>query len=91
MPGENNENRGDQKYHNCCDGRRWRKKHYKRGLRFGVMLVILGLLWCAAKTGMLPVELTQTFWPVAMIFIGIWISMVSIIKKKKLDYQTKQY
>jgi hypothetical protein len=53
-------------------------------IRFGVLLVIIGLIWLGAKTGFLPVEWfhSELFWPSVVIFFGSWITLKNIIRKK---------
>jgi hypothetical protein len=53
-------------------------------IRFGVLLVIIGLIWLGAKAGFLPVEWfhSELFWPSVVIFFGSWITLKNIIRRK---------
>ena len=56
----------------------------KNPIRFGIMLVIIGLVWLGARTGYVPVEWlhSELFWPSVVIFIGSWIVVKSMIRRK---------
>ena len=51
---------------------------------FGVLLVIIGLVWLGAKTGYIPMEWfhSEFFWPVVFILLGSWMVIKSVIRKK---------
>ena len=84
MTNEPNNGKESQKFYSCCDYKKWSKRRLARYLRFGIILIAVGLLWYIAKTGILPMEVKQILWPFMLICIGAWIAIASFIKKKKL-------
>jgi hypothetical protein len=56
----------------------------KNPFRFGIFLVIIGLAWLGVKTGYLPAEWlhSELFWPSVVTFIGSWIVVKSVIRRK---------
>lgn len=63
--------------------RSWCKTRNSR-LRFGVLLVIVGLVWFGARMGFLPVEWfhSELFWPGVVVMVGSWIVFKSLIRRK---------
>lgn len=57
------------------------------GARFGILLVIIGLIWLGARMGFLPVEWFHSEWfcPAVIVFFGSWILLKSLIRKKYHD------
>jgi hypothetical protein len=59
---------------NLCCGPWSRQGHPARKRRFGILLVIIGLIWLGARLGLLNFSWLQTvpFWPTALILLGVW-------------------
>jgi hypothetical protein len=57
------------------------------GLRFGVLLVIIGLVLFGVRMGFLPVEWfhSEFFWPAVFVIFGSWIVLKSLIRRKYHD------
>jgi 1,4-dihydroxy-2-naphthoate octaprenyltransferase len=68
----------------CCDWRQWCKGRFS-GIRFGILLVVIGLFWHGSRAGWFPTEWLHSdiFWPSVMIFIGVWILLRSVFKRKR--------
>lgn len=58
-----------------------------RSVRFGILLVIIGLVWLGARMGFLPVEWfhSEFFWPAVLVIFGSWIVLKSLIRRKYHD------
>lgn len=57
------------------------------GVRFGVLLVVIGLVWLGARMGFLPVEWfhSELFWPGVFVFFGFGIILKALIRRKYHD------
>jgi len=54
------------------------------GIRFGIMMVIFGLIWLGVRMGFLPVEWfhSELFWPMMVVLAGSWIIVKSVIRRQ---------
>ena len=53
----------------------------RRGsIRFGFLLILLGLIWLGGAVGRLP---ESTIWPLTAITIGLWLAVISRIRWKR--------
>jgi len=66
----------------CRDWRGWWYASRLRRIRIGILLILLGGLWMASKTGFFNPAI---FWPLASITIGIWIVIFSLLRDKKYN------
>jgi uncharacterized membrane protein HdeD (DUF308 family) len=55
----------------------WARKRWHRG-RFGILLIVIGLLWFAQRTGWFPLEI---FGPSVLLTIGVWMIATSYFHK----------
>ncbi len=78
---ETKQNEVNEHKHSLC--RSWSFGRNSR-IRFGVLLVIIGLIWLGARMGYIPAEWFHSgfFWPAVVILIGAWIVVKSRIRRK---------
>ncbi len=56
----------------CCTGRRWHRA------RFGILLIVIGLLWFAQRAGWFPLG---TFGPLVLLTFSAWMIVTSSLRK----------
>jgi hypothetical protein len=49
--------------------------------RFGILLIVIGLLWSAQRTGWFPLEI---FGPLVLLTIGVWMIATSYLQKQQI-------
>jgi hypothetical protein len=64
----------------CWDRRRWHRA------RFGVLLIMIGLLWFAQKAGWFPLEI---FGPLVLLTLGVWMIVTSFLQKRQAPQQSR--
>ena len=57
----------------------WVRKRYRRA-RFGILLIVIGLLWFAQRAGWFPLEI---FGPLVLLTLGVWIIATSYLHKRQ--------
>jgi len=62
----------------CCTRERWHRA------RFGILLIVIGLLWFAQKAGWFPSEI---FGPSILLALGLWIIVTSHFQKRQTHLQ----
>jgi hypothetical protein len=68
-------------FFNCWDWCMGGSRDRERGrIRFGFMLIMLGLLWLAGVGGWLPPD---SMFPLTVITIGLWLAVLSRIRWKR--------
>jgi hypothetical protein len=55
----------------------WVRKRYSRP-RFGILLIVIGLLWFAQRVGGLP---SGIFGPLVLLTLGVWMIATSYFHK----------
>jgi hypothetical protein len=55
------------------------RKRRRRG-RFGILLIVIGLLWFAQRAGWFPLEI---FGPLVLLTIGVWLITTSYFCKQQ--------
>jgi hypothetical protein len=63
-----------------CSGAR--SGNRRGGIRFGYLLMMLGLLWLGGALGWLQSEVV---WPLTVITFGLWLAFLSRIRWKRED------
>ena len=58
----------------CWIRRRWRR------VRFGILLIVIGLLWFAQRAGWFPPEI---FCPLVLLTLGVWMIVTSYLQKRQ--------
>ena len=61
---------------NCMS---WVRKRGHRG-RFGILLIVIGLLWFAQRAGWFPSEI---FGPLVLLTLGLWMIATSYFPKRQ--------
>ena len=61
-----------------CSGTRTGDR--RGGVRFGFLLILLGLLWLGGALGWLQ---SEVIWPLTVIAIGLWLAIFSRIRWKR--------
>ena len=56
----------------------WVRKRYSRG-RFGILLIVIGLLWFGQRAGWVPLEI---FGPLVLLTLGVWMIVTSFLQKR---------
>ena len=56
-----------------ADGRR-------AGIRFGFLLILLGLIWLGGALGRLPAD---SVWPLTVITVGLWLAVFGRLRWKR--------
>jgi len=62
----------------CRARRRW----HRAG--FGILLIVIGLLWIAQKAGWFPSEI---FGPLVLLTLGVWMIVTSYLRKQQAPPQ----
>ena len=57
----------------------WVRKRYHRG-RFGILLIVIGLLWLGQRAGWFPLEI---FGPLVLLTLGLWMIATSYLHKRQ--------
>ena len=57
----------------------WVRKRSHRG-RFGILLIVIGLLWLGQKVGWFPLEI---FGPLVLLILGVWMIATSYLQKRQ--------
>jgi len=57
----------------------WARKRWHRA-RFGILLIVIGLLWFAQRAGWVPLE---TFAPLVLLPLGVWMFATSYFHKRQ--------
>jgi len=57
----------------------WGRKRCHRG-RFGILLIVIGLLWFAQRAGWFPSEI---FGPLVLLTLGLWMIATSYFHKRQ--------
>jgi len=60
------------------------RKRGHRG-RFGVLLIVIGLLWSAQRAGWFPSEI---FGPLTLLTLGVWMIATSYLQKRQAPPQS---
>jgi len=58
----------------------WVRKRGHRG-RFGILLIVIGLLWFAQRAGWFPSEI---FGPLVLLTLGLWMIATSYFHKRQV-------
>ncbi len=58
----------------------WIRKRGHRG-RFGILLIVIGLLWFAQRAGWFPSEI---FGPLVLLTLGLWMIATSYFHKRQV-------
>lgn len=61
----------------------WFRKRYSRA-RFGILLIVIGLLWFGQKAGWFPSEI---FGPLILLTLGLWMIITSYFHKRQTPPQ----
>jgi hypothetical protein len=56
----------------------WSRKRCHR-VRFGILLIVIGLLWLGQKAGWVPLEI---FGPLVLLTFGVWMIVTSYLQKR---------
>jgi hypothetical protein len=56
----------------------WSRKRCHRG-RFGILLIVIGLLWFGERAGWVPLEI---FGPLVLLTLGVWIIAAPYLRKQ---------
>ena len=62
----------------------WARKRCHRG-RFGILLIVIGLLWFAQRAGWVPLEI---FGPLVLLTLGVWMIVTSYLQKQQSPPQS---
>jgi hypothetical protein len=59
---------------NMCCGPWTHQRNPARKMKVGILLVIIGLTWLGARTGLFDLSWLQIvpFWPAVFILLGVW-------------------
>ncbi len=57
----------------------WFRRRYSR-VRFGILLIVIGLLWLAQKAGWFPPGI---FGPLILLTLGLWMIITSYFHKRQ--------
>ena len=57
----------------------WVRKRGHRA-RFGILLIVIGLLWFAQRAGWFPLEI---FGPLVLLTLGVWMIVTSYLHKRQ--------
>jgi hypothetical protein len=57
----------------------WARKRWHRA-KFGILLIVIGLLWLAQKAGWFP---SGIFGPLVLLTIGVWMIVTSYLYKRQ--------
>jgi len=57
----------------------WSRKRWHRA-RFGILLIVIGLLWFGQRAGWFPLEI---FGPLVLLTLGVWIIATSSFHKRQ--------
>jgi|GEM_PF-1286876 len=57
----------------------WARKRWHRA-RFGILLIVIGLLWFAQRAGWFPLEI---FGPLVLLTLGVWMIATSYFHKRQ--------
>jgi len=57
----------------------WVRKRYRR-IRFGILLIVIGLLWFVQRAGWFPLEI---FGPLVLLTLGVWRIATSYLHKRQ--------
>jgi len=60
------------------------RKRCHRG-RFGILLIVIGLLWFAQRAGWVPLEI---FGPLVLLTLGVWMIVTSFLQKRQAPPQS---
>ena len=63
----------------------WTRKRCHRG-RFGILLIVIGLLWFAQRAGWVPLEI---FGPLVLLTLGVWMIVTSYLQKRQPPQQSR--
>jgi hypothetical protein len=63
----------------------WARKRCHRG-RFGILLIVIGLLWFAQRAGWVPLEI---FAPLVLLTLGVWMMATSYLQKRQVPPQNR--
>ena len=53
--------------------------------RFGILLIVIGLLWFAQRAGWFPLEI---FGPLVLLTLGVWMIATSYLQKRQAPPQS---
>ena len=57
----------------------WARKRWHRG-RFGILLIVIGVLWFAQRAGWFP---SEVFGPIVLLTLGVWMIATSYFRKRQ--------
>ena len=63
----------------------WARKRWHRA-RFGILLIVIGLLWFAQRAGWFTSEI---FGPLVLLTLGVWMIATSYLHKRQAPPQTR--
>ena len=63
----------------------WARKRWHRA-RFGILLIVIGLLWFAQRAGWFTSEI---FGPLVLLTIGVWMTATSYLQKRQAPTQSR--
>jgi len=63
----------------------WVRKRCHRG-RFGILLIVIGLLWFAQRAGWFTSEI---FGPLVLLTLGVWLIATSYLHKRQTPPQRR--
>ena len=62
----------------------WTRKKWHRP-RFGILLIVIGLLWLGQRAGWVPLEI---FGPLVLLTLGVWMIVTSYLQKSQAPPQS---
>ena len=62
-----------------CVRKRWHRA------RFGILLIVIGLLWFGQRAGWVPLEI---FSPLVLLTLGVWMIVTSYLQKRQPPRQS---
>jgi hypothetical protein len=63
----------------------WTRKKWHRA-RFGILLIVIGVLWFAQRAGWSPSEI---FGPLVLLTLGVWMIVASYLQKRQAPSQVR--
>ena len=63
----------------------WTRKS-RHSARFGMLLIVIGLLWFGQRAGWVPLEI---FGPLVLLTLGVWMIVTSYLQKRQAPPQRK--
>jgi len=73
-----------ERFFPCCNRQRLHRNRSNRGIRFGILVILIGLFWYGIKVNWFPVQWinSSVFAPIVLMFVGAWVLVGSILRKR---------